>query len=305
MSKSIRCEEFEKPKLKKVKIKDIVIPEVRVTSVFPEELEPLFKASIQQLGIVNPIKLICEDGKLILVDGLHRLLEAKNKGEEEIDAVVVKGTLKDVMVQNLATGKLQGRGKITDMIKVVKTLYEQFGMGIDEIAKSTGYSEEYIDNLLRIGNANEEILDALDRELIPLGAAVEIARIPDQDAQVAVLYQVIAYRMKVKDVKDLVDRVIKLKMNPEYAAKQVKEKPSRDEVLIKCQVCGENHPVRDMRSIIVCPTCFAAILEVRKEIARELKETEKSSPGVGEEVGKKEVKEAQEKEIKISEEIEV
>lgn len=270
MSEDYNCDDFQQPKLMRVPIKRIIIPEIRVTSVIPEELEDLFKRSIKLLGIVNPIKLICSEGNLILVDGLHRLLEARDKGQEEIEAVIAKGTLRDVLIQNLATGKLQGRGKITDMIKVVKYLNEEEGMGIDEIAKSTGYTEEYVDNLLRIANANPEILDALDKELIPLGAAVEISRIPDEDAQVTVLYQAIAYRMRVKDVKDVVDRVIKLKQSPEQAAKQVAEKPAREEVLLKCHICGNEWKAKDMRSIIICPECFMAVMEVQRELREEL-----------------------------------
>jgi len=264
------CAKYKEPQLENLEIKKIVVPEIRVTSVLPEELVEHFKRSIKMLGIVNPIKVICQDGQYILVDGLHRLQEAKDKGEATIPAVIVKGTVKDVLVQNLATGKLQGRGKITDMIKVVRYLYEEEGMGIDEIARSTGYREEYIDNLLKIANAAPEILEALDKEEIPLGAAIEITRIPDHDTQVTVLYQAIAYRMRVRDVKELVDRVLKLQQAPEEAAMEMKEEKPREETLIKCSLCGQEWPAREMRSIIICPHCYAAVMQVKAELEKEL-----------------------------------
>jgi len=263
---------YERPVYEELEIDKIVVPEIRVTAVMPDELIENFATSIKQLGIVNPIKVIFDGQNYILVDGLHRLLEAKKAGAKTVPCVVAKGSLKDVLVQNLATGKLQGRGKVSDMIRVVKYLYEEEHMGIDEIARATGYTVNYIDNLFSIAKAHEEILKALDEEKIPLGAAIEIAKIPDEDAQLRVLYQVIMYGMKVKDVKDLVKKTIELLQKK--AEKEVIEGPRRprEEVEIECWLCGEKWPAKDMRSPILCPTCLAVLIEEKAKIRASLAE---------------------------------
>jgi ParB-like chromosome segregation protein Spo0J len=284
---------YPKPTLVKLKIKDVKIPEIRVSAVMPEELAPLFAESVKAAGVLNPISVIWDGENYVLVDGLHRLLEIRNKGEEEIDAVVVNGSMRDVMIRNLQTGRLQGRGKVSDEIRVIKYLNEEEQMGLDEIALRTGYPMRRVEDLLSIAKADPEILEALDKEELSLGAALEIARIPDRDAQLTVLYQAVMYRLKVKDVKDLVDRTLIMLKTKQERMLEEERKPTKEEVLISCWLCGEQWRAADMRGFVLCPTCAGMLFEWKARLKHAPLPSEPEGAGAVEEEQKQEEKQGE------------
>ena len=244
---------------------DVVVPDIRVTAVMPPELEEQFRGSIRAQGVLNPIKCIWDGENIILVDGLHRLMEARASGLRTVPAIVVPGKIKDVMLQNLTTGKLQGRGKVTEMIRVVKYLVEEEHMSLEDIAVQSGYKLRYLEDLLAIARAHPDLLRALDEELIPLGAAKELARIKEPEVMLRLLYQVIQYRMKVQDVKELVDKTLEVLEKKKKEKKEGKKPRPRGEVEIECFVCGEKYPAAMMRSPILCPACMNILFQVKAE----------------------------------------
>jgi ParB-like chromosome segregation protein Spo0J len=159
----------EGPWYREVEVEDINVPDVRVTSVMPEDLEEQFKSSIKSQGLVNPVKLVFDGSQLILVDGLHRIQSAMEAKQFKVPAIIQKSNLRQVMLQNLTSGKLQGRGKATDMIRVVKYLIEEEGMSLEDIARETGYKLRYLSDLLAIAKAHPDILMAWTRRRSRLG----------------------------------------------------------------------------------------------------------------------------------------
>ena len=266
-----------KPIIKKIPIKLIDVPNVRVTSVMPPELEEAFKESVKAQGVVNPILVVPNGDRYILVDCLHRLQEAIANGETEITAVIRPGDYRDVLLWNLTTGKLQGRGKVTDMIRVVKYLRDELGMPLEEIALKTGYKLRYLEDLLAIANAHPDILLALDEEKIPLGAAIEIARVPDTDAQLKILWNAIMYRMTIRDVKELVDKTIEEINRRRGQPEEQEPRPPRELILLECHLCGAKVPAKDMRTVFLCPHCMNILWDMKIEAMRELEEQQKKA----------------------------
>ena len=270
------------PWLGELDVNDVVVPDIRVTAVMPPELEEQFRGSIRAQGVLNPIKCIWDGENIILVDGLHRLMEARAAGHKTVPAIVVPGSIKDVMLQNLTTGKLQGRGKVTEMIRVVKYLVEEEHMGLEDIAVQTGYKLRYLEDLLAIARAHPDLLRALDEELIPLGAAKELARIKEPEVMLRLLYQVIQYRMKVQDVKELVDKTLEVLEKRKKEEKEGRKPRPRGEVEIECFVCGEKYPAAMMRAPILCPACMNILFQVKAErramMAKTMEEISQTAP---------------------------
>ncbi|MEM2196610.1 MAG: ParB/RepB/Spo0J family partition protein, partial [Sulfolobales archaeon] len=284
------------PWLGEVEIRDVVVPEIRVTAVMPEELEEQFRGSIAAQGVLNPVKCIWDGERIILVDGFHRMMEALRNKMTTVPAVIVPGSLRDVMFQNLTTGKLQGRGKVTDMIKVVKYLVEEEKIPLEDIAVKTGYKLRYLSDLLAIAKAHPDILMALDEEKIPLGAAVEIARIPDKDAQLKVLWNAIMYRMTIKDVKDLVQKTIEALRKKKKEAGEEQQRTPRELVLLQCHLCEGKVPAKDMRTVFLCPHCMNILWDMKLEAMKELeKQAQVGSGAPAEEPIKIEFEEPEEK----------
>jgi ParB-like chromosome segregation protein Spo0J len=275
MAEEVKTEEkkskYKKPRFEYLDISKIVVPSIRVTSEMPDELQEQFKSTIQQYGVVNPIKVAYDNGQYILIDGLHRLQELKLKGEEKVPAVVVEMPLGQALLENLISGKLQGRGKVTDMIKVIKYLHNEEKMSIEEIAAKTGYKVKYLYDLLSVANANPDLLQALDEEKIGIGHAIELARIPEDTVLLKALYTVIYRRMTVKDTKEYVDTILEALAAKKHGKEAVeKPKTPRDMIPVQCWVCTEEAPAKDMQTFVLCPKCQSVLFEWKAQYRAEM-----------------------------------
>jgi len=273
---------YKKPRFEYLDIDKIVVPNIRVTSEMPDELIEQFKSTVKEYGVVNPVKIAYDNGQYILIDGLHRLQELKTLGEKKVPAVIVEMPLRQALLENLISGKLQGRGKATDMIKLIKYLHDEEKMTIEEIAAKTGYRAKYLYDLLSVANANPDLLDALDKEWISLGHAIELARIPDDTVMLKALYNVIYRRMTVKDTKEYVDAVLDAMHQKQQNIENPPQRPMpKDMIPVECWVCGEEAPAKDMATFVLCPKCQSVLFEwkaqYRAEMRRKQLETQKQA----------------------------
>ncbi|PKM48143.1 MAG: hypothetical protein CVV01_05025 [Firmicutes bacterium HGW-Firmicutes-6] len=127
----------------------IQIPKIRVTSTWPSEFLEMLKSSIAAEGIQQPI-LLAQDGKnLVLIDGLHRLEEAKLQGMKKVPCVIVTASMKEILLKNLYMNRLRGGIKASEMVKVITTLRNEHGLTSEDVAKKTGLRRDQRDRWSR------------------------------------------------------------------------------------------------------------------------------------------------------------
>lgn len=242
----------------------IKVPELRVRARLDDETQKLLEQSISEWGIVAPI-ITCKVGEdIILVDGEHRLNEAKKNGAKEIQVVVFEGDMVDVMTRNIFLDHLRGKTPISDMVKMVKALYEDYHLDIDALSERTFKSRVYVEKLLKISQASPEVLEALDQGAIGVGVAYELARLPAPIMQEEVLAKSTVYRMNVKDVKELVDNVLVEVGNLKKQPPAVSGAEPRPATKYHCEGCkGEVEP-KYLRPVMLCPDCFGATWRLAK-----------------------------------------
>lgn len=257
-------------RLRHVDPKKIGIPTVRVTSVWDNELLAEFRASIKELGILEPPVVIESDGNLLLVDGQHRVIEAINLGHRRIPVVVMDGDLQECLVQNLALNNLRGKIKPTETAEVIKVLFEEYAMGVDEIAKRTGFSEDKISKLLYLSRATPEVREALDGEGIQLGHAYALGRIEDTEVQNRILSTQLLYRFKVADLEDHIKDVLREKVRMEEAPPLP---PPSGPVLVSCYYCGQARPIHQVANPNICIGCSGYLADFVRQ-AQALREAE-------------------------------
>jgi len=275
---------IENMKIEKINPYDIKIPDVRVTSTWDPDMLEMFKKSVESSGIEQPLYLVKEGETLWLVDGLHRLEEAKLKGMKTVDCVVKVGTLKAVQMKNLMLNRLRGGTKASEMVSVINDLYKNHKVSIEDIVKDTGLKRDYIDNMLAIGSAHHEVWEALDNEEIGVGHAFQLSRIGDAACQLRLLHQTRVYKIKIKDLKEIVDEAIDL------LKKQAKEEHNKEMLpppaprLATCDFCGSEWPPNKMAAPITCQSCYgylmgqiqAAKVQAEKEAALEAEKSKVS-----------------------------
>ncbi|KKN37938.1 hypothetical protein LCGC14_0758250, partial [marine sediment metagenome] len=234
----------------------IEVPIVRVTAQFEEELYAEFKASIKVTGQITPI-ICCEvEEKLVLVDGLHRLQEAKNNGDKKIDVVIIPGDMVDVLTKNIFLDHLRGKPPVTQMVNVIKTLYFDHGLDPDKIKEKTGLSRDYIERLIKISEASPSVQEALDQGVIGVGIAFQLSRLDNPIIQDEIIAKHKVWRFNIKDLTQLVDNTLaelgKLKDPPPRAAANEDRPPT----VYRCEGCHDDTEPRNLRAVMLCPTCF-------------------------------------------------
>jgi len=245
----------EKMRFRHLKPDEIQIPEVRVTSIWSEEESEDFANTIKKEGIHQPVKCILEDGTYWLVDGLHRLEEARRRSIEKVPVVYKEGTLVDALVENLVSNRLRGKTPASDEIRLIRHLRDKYQMEPYMIAERTGLPRERVEQRLQIGTAAPEVLSCLEFDQIPLGVAYQLSRLPNQSGQIALVSRLLQATppATVREVTEIIDHALQL----QDQMKQPKNEPVAVIPLrtISCHLCGERYESAEMRGINVCATC--------------------------------------------------
>jgi len=242
-------------RFKHLKPDQIVVPEVRVTSIWSAEEYDDFASTIEKEGIHQPLKCILEEGVYHLVDGLHRLDEAKRKGIEKVPVVYKEGLLVDALVENLVSNRLRGKTPASDEIRLLRHLRDEYHMEPWQIAEKTGLPRARIEQRLAIASAAPEVLSCLEFDQVSLGVAFQLSRLPNQSGQVALLARLMQATppATVREVEEIIDHAIQLQDQMKAAPMEpIVQIPLKT---ISCHLCGERYEARDMRGINACATC--------------------------------------------------
>lgn len=243
-------------KTKKVPINEIHVPETRVTAVYDEELQAMLRDTMRAMGMLTPIVVVQTPEGYRLVDGLHRVQEKQAAGEASVDAVVYEGEEKDSLLLNLVLNRTRGKTKASEMVKVIGALTKEYGLDSDAIREKTGLSREYIEKLWKISQAEPSVQELLDQEIIGVGAAFEISRLPTKVQQDELCARTQIWRYAVKELKELVDETLRLMQQAPGASP-----PPPPPVTPKyhCEGCQKEMEARYLKPVMLCPDCFGVV----------------------------------------------
>jgi ParB family chromosome partitioning protein len=160
----------------------VLNPRARNRRVFNELV-----SSIQRLGLKKPITVAQRPGQdgYDLVCGQGRLEAFVALGETEISAVVVEASEEDCFVMSLVENLARRQHSPLELMRQIGALKER-GYSVVEIARKTGFSDEYISAICYLlENGEDRLLAAVDRGVVPATIAMEIAKAPEADVQVA------------------------------------------------------------------------------------------------------------------------
>ena len=255
------------PSVRQLALDLITVPEVRITAVYDDELEDQLAASLTAAGQLVPIIVVQAEEGYELVDGKHRLDAARQRGDAKIEAKVLPGDSVTALLHNISTNRLRGKTKVSELVVVIEDLVHKRGLDVDQIQERTGLTRDYIERLWRIGEAIPAVREALDKELIGVGVAFELSRLPTPEAQEFCINTVQTFHMSVKDVKKLVDDTIEQRNMPRAEPVQiVKIEPA----VPACEVCHDPAERGLLVSVQLDPKCYGKLdVLVTQERARQ------------------------------------
>ncbi|MBI2869397.1 MAG: ParB/RepB/Spo0J family partition protein [Chloroflexi bacterium] len=257
-------------KLRKVDPSTIVVPEVRVTSQFDDETREMLRKNLEADGQLAPIICSEVDGQIVLVDGLHRLQDLIALGHKTVDVALVPGDMVDVLTRNLLMDHLRGKHPVSEMVKVIQTLWKEYRLDSDAIAAKTGMTRDYVEKLQLISELTPMCLEALNQGMIKMGHAAALTRIKDPVKQETILQQQLLYRWPVKELEDYIKDVLAtIEAPPEPQAPAEERKPIR----IKCTYCGEEFEPAEIANPNTCRGCSGVIFASMSQARQEARQT--------------------------------
>jgi ParB family chromosome partitioning protein len=174
-----------------------------------EQLESL-AASVREHGIIQPIVVSRRNGSkpYQIIAGERRWRAAQRAGLPTVPILIREATpsqiLEIALVENIQRSDLN---PIEEAL-AYRHLTDEFGLKQTEIAQRVGKSRPAIANTMRLLTAPEPIREAVANDDISAGHARALLAIEDPEQQVALLSQVIARRLSVRETEFLVQRSV-------------------------------------------------------------------------------------------------
>ena len=249
--------------VKLIPIEKCIVPDIRITAVYDPELQQMLHDSLDVMGQVVPIVVVESDSWYYVADGKHRLEEAKARGDKTIFAAIRPGQPEDVLLLNLVTNRTRGKIKASELVTVIQSLNEDHKLDSDQISAKTGITRDTIEKYLFVSKGSPELREALDAEIIGVGHAYEVARLPRHEQQAEVLAKYQVWKWSVQALRDQVSSVLSL-MDPQAPEPPAPATP-RAPVKPRCDICKAEHEPRDLRPAFICPECFGLAWKARHD----------------------------------------
>jgi ParB family transcriptional regulator, chromosome partitioning protein len=174
-----------------------------------EKLEELAN-SIRVHGILQPLVVIPEpDGTYQLIVGERRLRASRLAGLSKVP-VIVRDALEEQKKLELALIENIQRHNLDPVEEAMayQQMIDKYHLTQDEVAKKVGKGRTTITNILRLLHLPLKIQRAVAEEKLSEGHARALLALPGMEKQLALMEEVIAQNMTVRQVEDKVREII-------------------------------------------------------------------------------------------------
>jgi len=148
--------------------------------------------SIANLGLKKPIKVRRRDkndgkGKFDLVCGQGRLEAYISLEQTKIPAIIEDMSIEECLLESLVENLARRQHTTMELVRPIRVLKDR-GYNYSEIARKIDLPSTYVQGIVRLFKQGEErLLNAVEKGIIPISIAVEIAASDDEGIQLALL----------------------------------------------------------------------------------------------------------------------
>jgi ParB/RepB/Spo0J family partition protein len=250
----------------------ISIPRERVTAVFDAGLEEEFFESVKSKGILTPVTLLDVEGELWLIDGLHRIQAAERLKISQVPALVHKGTIDDLLIENLISIRQRGKSNPAQEADVLAYLVQKRNYPVETAAKNMGLSLDWARKLIKISTLPEEIKDLIKNGKIPVTGAFYLPDLPTPQDMVNVAQDAAFYGYTAYQIKSRVGTVLNPDVEPEQGDYKFTQNGTPQRIPIRCRFCGAELPDTGKQYIWVCAGCEKDAADLLKDYRQALKQ---------------------------------
>jgi ParB family chromosome partitioning protein len=194
--------------------------------VFDEEALEELKASIEEVGFLQPIVVRETDGpQYELVMGERRWRAAQALGKDTIPAIVRDtpddAMLRDALLENIHRANLNP----LEEAAAYQQLLEEFGATHEELAKRIGRSRPQISNTIRLLNLPAPVQRRVAAGVLSAGHARALLGLEDADEQDSLAHRIVAEGLSVRATEELVALTVAEGNTKKSPAPQRRAKP--------------------------------------------------------------------------------
>lgn len=245
-----------------LEIDKILVPEERIRSVLEQETLDELEASIDELGVLQPIQCLLVDGQTILLDGYHRLLASKKLGKLKVPGIVRPGNWSEVLIHNFVMNRVRGKSDPVGEGLVLKTLIEEHGLTQQEAATKCGISKGWASKLLRIQKLDSFCLGQIREGKLTVASAFHIAALEDHTQRRQVAEDAINWNYSEQQTKDRV----KLLLTPDYPEEELSHTFDTagmpEPVFPRCHICEAELKTAE-KILRLCIGCYDTLEDSR------------------------------------------
>lgn len=174
----------------------------------PEAIDEL-AASIESLGVLQPVILKKAKAGFELVSGERRWRAARKAGLKTVPAIVREVTNEEnaliAVIENLQREDLNTIEEAT----AFKTIIGKYGMTQEDLAKAVGKSRPHIANTLRTLQMPPEIVEMLKNGELTLGHANALGAVKDKEQQVGLAVKIAKNGYSVRETERMAAVLVK------------------------------------------------------------------------------------------------
>ncbi len=249
--------------LKEIKFENIVIPDVRVSSIHNEEEKALIASTTAAIGLVQDmVARPLPGGKYELISGKGRLCELKKQGHSGYVFKVLAADDKTALVMNITENLARGSYDYVSVSKSINKLLNM-GMTLEELEKIFPWKKRWIKFLADLQQLPDDVMEALRGQVIT-PTHIQLALNLPTPAEVHMgLRTAIRLGWNSSTLKIFVDnRVQQIRRAHEEAQIQKREVliPEVDAMQLiqykQCLACGFQKPAQTVTVQVVCEHCM-------------------------------------------------
>jgi len=250
----------------RIPIEKIKVPEIRASSRMDEEQREIFQATINKFGVIqDPVVRPLPDGSYELIAGKARVDALLERGEREVECKVVDAGDRDAMIMHLAENLARGKSDPVNEARVLQEFISKGGT-IEEAAKLTGHTPEWVKFRLSIAKLPPEYQEGLQRDELKLKHIELASQLPSPEEMAHAL----DLAKSLKWTSSVLENYIKQRLTDLEAARIAKESPvppplpSMEEAaervrFMTCAGCNRQVDQILIRSPPICEGCYQLI----------------------------------------------
>jgi ParB/RepB/Spo0J family partition protein len=225
------------PNIVLLDVDKIHVPDLRVTSQVDDHILAELRESIKEYGVLEPLQVGDLNGTLVLIDGLHRLLVAKELGISQVPCLVSRKAERDIVVHNLILNRQRGKSNPVQESQVVSYLVENEGLPMAEVANLCGLSQSWATRLYEMSKLPGEVLALVESGALGVSHVTHLCKLQDPELQKQVAKDAVAWKYTEEQVKLRVQDLLQVRPEPGPGDTKFEETGRPVVIPITCYFC--------------------------------------------------------------------